>query len=47
MVVVLTKSKKPHKNTMPGMMALKLLVLARSVLRTSPGIKIHIEKTDI
>ena len=47
MGVVLTKSKKPDKqNTMPGLMALKLLVLVRRVLQTSPNIKIHIEKKD-
>ena len=39
MEVVLTKSKKPDKNTIPGLMALKLLVLARRGLRTSPSIK--------
>ena len=44
MEVVLTKSKKPDKkSTMPGL-ALKLLVLVRRVLQTSPNIKIHIEK---
>ena len=46
MEVVLTKSKKPGKNTMPGLMSLKLLVLGRRVLRTSPNIKIQIEKKD-
>ena len=45
MEVVITKSKKPDKNTMPELMALKLLALARRVLRTSPNIKIQIEKT--
>ena len=44
MGVVLTKSKKPGKNTMPGLMALKLLVLVRRVLQTSPNIKIQIQK---
>ena len=29
---------------MPGLMALKLLVLVRRVLQTSPNIKIHIKK---
>ena len=38
MEVVLTKSKKPGKNTMPELMALKLLVLVRRVLQTSPNI---------
>ena len=32
---------------MPELMALKLLVLARRVLRTSPSIKIQIKKIDI
>ena len=32
---------------MPELMALRLLVLARRVLRTSPGIKIQIERIDI
>ena len=32
---------------MPELMALKLLALARKVLRTSPRIKSHIEKIDI
>ena len=45
MEVVLTKSKKPDKNTMPELMALKLLALVRRVLRTLPNIKIQIEKT--
>ena len=45
MEVVINKSKKPDKkNTMPGLMALKLLVLVRRVLQTTPNIKIHIEK---
>ena len=47
MDVVLTKSKKPDKkNTMPELMALKLLILVRRVLQTSPNIKIQIEKKD-
>ena len=44
---VLTKSKNlVKKDTMPGLMALKLLVLVRRVLQTSPNIKIQIEKND-
>ena len=46
MEVVKTKSKKPGKNTMPELMALKLLALARRVLRTSQHIQIQIEKKD-
>ena len=46
MEVVLTKSKKPDKNTMPELMALKLLALVGRVLQTSPNIEIHIEKKD-
>ena len=42
MEVVLTKFKKLDKNTMPGLMALKLLVLVRRVLQTSPNIKKYI-----
>ena len=38
MDVVITKSKKLDKNTMPGLIALKLLVLVRRVLQTSPNI---------
>ena len=45
MEVALTKSKKPDKtNTMPELMALKQLALARRVLQTSPNINIQIEK---
>ena len=52
MEVVITKSKKPDKNTMPGLMgvlqlrAAKLLALVRKVLQTSPIIKITIGKID-
>ena len=47
MEVVLTKSKKNLiRNTMPELMALKLLALVRRALRTSPSIKIQIEKKD-
>ena len=45
MEVVITKSAL-KRNTMPELMALKLLVLARRVLQTSPNIKIKNEKTD-
>ena len=46
MDVVISKSKSLPKNTMPEFMALKLLVLARRVLQTSPNIKTLKEKTD-
>ena len=46
MEVVITKYKSLIRNTMPELMALKLLALARRVLRTSPNIKIQIENKD-
>ena len=47
MEVVLTKSKKSDKQkTMPELMALKLLALARRVLRTSPNTKTWLGETD-
>ena len=47
MEVVITKSTKTNKiNTMPELMALKLLVLARRVLQTSPNIKTCIGETN-
>ena len=46
MEVVISKSKNLIRSTMPELMALKLLALARRGLQTSPNIKIHIEKTD-
>ena len=39
MEVVITKSTKEVENTMPELMVLKLLALARRVLQTSPTIK--------
>ena len=42
MEVVKTKSIEKVKNTMPELMALKLLALARRGLQTIPNIKIQI-----
>ena len=47
MDAVITKSTQIIlKNTMSELMALKLLVLAKRVLQTSPNIKINNERTD-
>ena len=42
MEVVIAKSKKLDKNTMPGLMVLKLLALVRKGLQTSQNIKTYI-----
>ena len=47
MEVVLTKSKKLGENTMPELMALKSLVLAKRGQVTIPSIEIHIERIGI
>ena len=47
MEVVISTSKNLIRSKMPELMALKLLALARRALRTSPNIKIYIERTDI
>ena len=47
MDVVITKSKKADKNTMPVLMGLKLLALARKALVTTQHTVIKFVKTGI
>ena len=47
MEVVITKSKTlPKRNTMPGLMVLKLLALVIRHIKITQNIKIKIEKKD-
>ena len=47
MEVVITKYKNVIRSTMPELMALKLLALARRGLQTSPNINVQIERSNI
>ena len=47
MGIVISPSTKIIRSTMPELIALKLLALARRGLQTSPNIKIQIEKNNL